>query len=331
MSGPEHRPPDDRELEVFLAGQGPHRARYRAASGECPPAELDALVLAQARAALAPRRGGLPRWRLPLSLAATLVLGVGLVSRVQREPLPTAAAPVVGAAAQVDSPSTVLSAVPTAQGTLPPSADAVPALGARAGLENEPARQAAVADAQKTEAAEPVQAPAVSAAAPAPVAGAGMAEVPPAAPPPAVAAPAAAALAPESQGEVVADAAPAAEVAPKAALQALPSGAAKSQRRAAVAALTPVPEVAPRYRGDRGLVLELPPGRYRLLAADEVLVAAGKRLVGEGGSEQLLGLGGEGGCRLWLEPLIAEPGQLLLTGDCQSGAKGEYRRLEPEP
>ena len=76
-------------------------------------------------------------------------------------------------------------------------------------------------------------------------------------------------------------------------------------------------------------MLELPPGRYRLLAADEALLLAGERLVMAGGREQLQGLGGgEDDCRLWLEPLAAEPGRLLLTGDCESGLKGEYRRLE---
>lgn len=95
MSGPDpHLPPDDRELEDFLAGRGAHRARYRQASSERAPESLDAVVLAQAAAATTVRPKVVTgqawsRWRLPLSLAATLVIGVGLSLRVQREaPLP---------------------------------------------------------------------------------------------------------------------------------------------------------------------------------------------------------------------------------------------------
>lgn len=328
MSGPEHRHPDDRELEEFLAGQGPHHARYRAASSERPPPALDAQVLAQARAALPPRRDRLRRWRLPLSLAATLVLGIGLVSRVQREAPPPAAESAVDAAA-IHSPGTSspeIAAEPEAR-ALVRRDQAEQATNAKAGAERAPAtgalqaRKALAVEQQKAEML--AQAPAVSVA---PAAGAAVADVLPAPlPPPATA------MASEPQAELAADAAPAVAAAPRLALQAPPAeAAAKSQRRsAAVTAIAPVPEAAPRYRGDSGLVLELPPGRYRLLAANEAPLLAGERLPMAGGREQLQGLGGgEGGCRFWLEPLAAEPERLLLTGDCESGLKGEYRRLE---
>lgn len=126
MSGPEdRRPPDDRELEDFLAGRGPHHARYRAASAERAPETLDAAVLAQARAAVAtaraPRRS---RWRLPLSIAATLVLGVGLVSRLQHEaPPPGEPAPVVQALSEVEQALPALASAASVAEQEAPSAE----------------------------------------------------------------------------------------------------------------------------------------------------------------------------------------------------------------
>jgi hypothetical protein len=78
----------DRELENYLAGDSPLSRRYRAASRETPPPELDAAVLAAARAAVvhAPRRRG--RWQLPLAAAATVVLGVSLVSQLRFDAVP---------------------------------------------------------------------------------------------------------------------------------------------------------------------------------------------------------------------------------------------------
>lgn len=337
MSGPEHRRTDDQELEDFLAGQGPHHARYRAASSERPPTALDAQVLAQARAALPPRSDRLQRWRLPLSLAATLLLGIGLVSRVQREPLPPVVAPAAesaAVAAAVHTPASASPAVTAEQQAwaLAQRDQAEQAVSAAAGAARAPAtgalqaRKALAVEQQKAETL--ALAPATSVAPPAAADGAAVADVLPAAPPPQ-----AAAMAPEPRAELAADAAPAVAAAPGRALQAPPSAAAKSQRlSSALTAIAPMPEAQSRYRGDSGLVLELLPGRYRLLAANEALLLAGERLPMAGGREQLQGLGGgEGGCRLWLEPLAAEPGRLLLAGDCESGLKGEYRRLEPGP
>jgi hypothetical protein len=80
----------DRELESYLAGDSPLSRRYRAASRETPPPELDAAVLAAARTAVvrAPRRRA--RWQLPLAAAATVVLGVSLVSQLRFDAVPEA-------------------------------------------------------------------------------------------------------------------------------------------------------------------------------------------------------------------------------------------------
>lgn len=69
--------PDDRELQAYLDGDHPLRARYRAESREAPPSALDEAILAQARAA-ASRRRDRRRWAVPLGLAATLVIGLPL-------------------------------------------------------------------------------------------------------------------------------------------------------------------------------------------------------------------------------------------------------------
>lgn len=340
MSGPEHLPPDDRELEEFLAGQGPQLARYRAASRECPPLALDARVLAQARAALPPRRGVRQAWRLPLSLAATLVLGFGLVSRVQREPQPPpAAAPApqadaVGPALLASGPS----APPLVEPQVAATAGRAEAGRGRAGAERRDretarelaalsANQAALAAARERAAESPaVVAQTEPAPTPPPPS-------PPPSPPPAPILMAPATVAPGPAPSVAdADAAVAAVPAmPAAALQARDPIAAKTAPRSMLReAVDAGAETAWRYRDDRGRVLDLPPGRYRLWAASGEWLASGERRRIEGDREQLLGLGGEGDCRLWLEPLDAEAGQRLLAGDCESGFKGEYRRLEPE-
>lgn len=75
--------------------------RYRALPREEPPAALDAAILAASRRAVAPRSSVLRRWSGPLSIAAVLMLAVGVVSRMQVEqpgvetslPVPAPAAP----------------------------------------------------------------------------------------------------------------------------------------------------------------------------------------------------------------------------------------------
>jgi len=70
--------PDDRELEQYLKGNSPLSRRYREASGETAPPELDEAILAQARRAARPRPPGINRWLTPLALAASVLLGVNL-------------------------------------------------------------------------------------------------------------------------------------------------------------------------------------------------------------------------------------------------------------
>lgn len=91
MSGPELPQPDDHLLEEFLAGQSAVGAAYRAAAPEQAPAELDAAILQMARRTadqVSARRGRL-RWPLPasaLATAAVLVLSLGVLLQLQREP-----------------------------------------------------------------------------------------------------------------------------------------------------------------------------------------------------------------------------------------------------
>lgn len=66
--------------------RGPDESRladlYRSAAQETPPPGLDADILAQARRAVeapAPARGALKRWALPVSIAAMVLLSVGIV------------------------------------------------------------------------------------------------------------------------------------------------------------------------------------------------------------------------------------------------------------
>jgi hypothetical protein len=84
------RDDDDRELEAFLAGEDALSALLRQTPQPAPPPELDARILAQARIALAQPpaaandpvpRPWLQRARMPLGLAATVVLGLSLTLR----------------------------------------------------------------------------------------------------------------------------------------------------------------------------------------------------------------------------------------------------------
>jgi hypothetical protein len=84
------RDDDDRELEAFLAGEDALSTLLRQTPQPAPPPELDARILAQARTALAQPpaaandpvpRPWLQRARMPLGLAATVVLGLSLTLR----------------------------------------------------------------------------------------------------------------------------------------------------------------------------------------------------------------------------------------------------------
>jgi len=348
MSGPEHQPPDDHELEDFLAGRGPHRARYHSASQEQAPASLDAAVLAQAQAAVAAtpavRRLGASRWRLPLSLAATLVLGLGLSTRVLRETpvLPAAAPAPVAAETAADAPAArVVEEVAAGAAVVAPPAMAVvadavaPDAAAKARVAESRAQAAAEQERRDRELAKAerqVQ-QAMAAAAPEVMA------APPAPPPPPPPAPALAMKpqAPEadapgaSAGLLMPNAAP--SPAPPVAAMAAPAPRAEFQakRRAAVAALAAL--LTGRYRAESGAELELfADGRFTL-SLPAVATLAGHRQREAGGERLLPDAGVELSCALWLQsPATEEPGGAVhLRADCESRYAGLYRREAAGP
>ena len=84
----EPQPPDDRELEEFLAGRGRISEAYREARRtESVPAELDAAILAAAREATRLSVVRRPRWLAPLALAATLALSLSVLMNIWRDPV----------------------------------------------------------------------------------------------------------------------------------------------------------------------------------------------------------------------------------------------------
>jgi hypothetical protein len=91
MSGPERHTPDDKLLEEFLDGRSPVAKAYRAASRPAAPPVLDDPVRKIARDArghpviVNARPRPLRRWRVPLALAATMVLGLGIVLQLQQD------------------------------------------------------------------------------------------------------------------------------------------------------------------------------------------------------------------------------------------------------
>ena len=93
---------------------------YRAASTEQPGAAADAAILALAHAAASETRAAAPvsrlrRWRTPLGLAASLVLAVGIVARVQVEQEAGTApgsAPAPASSVPASAPASVPSSVP---------------------------------------------------------------------------------------------------------------------------------------------------------------------------------------------------------------------------
>lgn len=362
MSGPEHLPPDGHELEDFLAGRGPHRARYHAASQEQAPAALDAAVLAKAQLGVAapvptvrasPR--GLSRWRVPLSLAATVVLGVGLSTRVLREtpvlpaePAPAAtvteaAAPTLEALQERAAADAVVA--PPAAATMAESTASEAAVRtrveesrARAAAEHErPDQDLAKAERQVRQTLA-AAAPEVAAPPPAPPAPA-----PP--PPPAVAmkpqAPAPEAFAPAAgAGMAMSDAAPP-PTAPPAAVTAAPAPRAEFQakRRAALSAprAEPVAILTGRYRAESGIELQLlADGRFTLKpSANEPagVPLSGRRQREAGGERLLPDDQADLPCALWLQvPAAEEPGGAVqLSADCENRYAGVYRRENSEP
>lgn len=76
-----HPDPADMENDPQLA------ALYRAAANAQPPAHLDDAIRAAARREVAagPRRAGIRRWTLPVSLAAVIVLSVSMVTMMREQ------------------------------------------------------------------------------------------------------------------------------------------------------------------------------------------------------------------------------------------------------
>lgn len=128
---PDH---DDRELDAFLRGEDDLSAQLRGLDQPTPPPQLDARIRAQAQEALREPAGAandaeeralvtspLGRWRGPLALAATVVIGVsvGLQWDGWRAKEPQALSDAVGPAAPGAVPAVVPDTAPA------PSVDAV--------------------------------------------------------------------------------------------------------------------------------------------------------------------------------------------------------------
>lgn len=118
---------DDRELEDFLARRSALHRRALDADPAEPPAELDRLVLDRARAAIQTPRDvpvyRAPRWALPVSLAATVVLALAIVvnyGRVQHGAVPVSS-PTADAAApeRAGAPAQIAPAAPPAPAPAP--------------------------------------------------------------------------------------------------------------------------------------------------------------------------------------------------------------------
>lgn len=363
MSGPESLPPDDHELADFLGGRGPHRARYRLASQEQSPAAVDATVLAQARAAVeahtAPRRvRNRASWRLPLSLAATLVLGVGLSTRVLRETpaVPGAQAPAgaarvaVSEAADQPAPAasdelpTVAAAATPAAGTRSVLAESEePAAAAKARIAEQLARSASEHEGVEREFAKREQPLRQAMAAPSPEA-MGPAPSPTSVPPASVMAAEQSIAGPAASAASVAGMAMSDSTAPPpppVAAMAAPAAPAEVQatRRATMPAFATQPAIglAGRYRAESGFELELfSDGRFTLSSPGTypaIGTLSGRRQA-EAGAERLVPDAGTASpCALWLQsPASAGlPDSVELRSDCESGYAGVYRRETAEP
>ena len=103
--------PEDRELEELMAEARAVRERYRAVEREEPSPHLDEAIRAAARRAAGsrPRLAGSPfsaSWRIPLSIAAVLVVSatVTLMVGEQRRHVPEAEKPLPSAAPATPSP-----------------------------------------------------------------------------------------------------------------------------------------------------------------------------------------------------------------------------------
>lgn len=128
-----HGNDDDRELDAFLRGEGDLAAALRGLEQPAPPPALDERIRAQAREALAEPVGAandagdideeeeralvaspLGRWRAPLAVAATVVIGVSLALQWDGGHRDTA-------------PAALADTAPPTSGALAPESSTVPA------------------------------------------------------------------------------------------------------------------------------------------------------------------------------------------------------------
>ena len=82
---------NDKEMNDYLQGNSELSQRYQRDKGSGPPVHLDNLILDAAKNEIKPRH--MPRWTVPLSIAAVMVIGVSIVFNIYREqgqPLMTA-------------------------------------------------------------------------------------------------------------------------------------------------------------------------------------------------------------------------------------------------
>jgi hypothetical protein len=126
----ERKPPDDRELEDFLAGKHPVGRAYREVSEQqTAPRELDDAILKMAREHVAPTHDTVvplrrrPRWVQPVALAATLALSVGVLMNIWRDPaLRQQAAPIEQGGEEALAPATSTTSQPESAATAEPQA-----------------------------------------------------------------------------------------------------------------------------------------------------------------------------------------------------------------
>ena len=111
--------------------------RYRALAREEPSAALDAAILAASRRAVGARPGGARRWAGPVSIAAVLMLGIGVSLRMQQESpgietaAPTADSPVSPPVTATVKPASKPASKPAASAEAPAQAITTPAAPAK--------------------------------------------------------------------------------------------------------------------------------------------------------------------------------------------------------
>jgi hypothetical protein len=142
--------------------------RYRAMERPAPPAALDAAILAASRRSV--QRRPFARWAAPISIAAVLVLALGLVLKVQREAPDEAMPSAARDAAPAANAPAATAAAPAAPISAPAQSESIS--GEKRGAFAEPPKVAAPSreTPAKKAAARPVQraAPSRSEMAPAP-------------------------------------------------------------------------------------------------------------------------------------------------------------------